>query len=56
MNGLDLIIRYEQGELNSNEDYDSLADFVWATGLYKSTGSWGRFIEACFNNGWRPKA
>ena len=52
---LDLIYRYEAGEAMDMEEYDHLADFVWATRLHRSTGSWGRFIRDMAENGWTPK-
>ena len=54
MDGLDLVIKAETEGLDTEEEAFALADFVYDTGLYRSTGSWGRFLESMIEMGWRP--
>lgn len=52
---LDLVIKFETEGLDDLDEALALADFVFATGLHRSTGSWGRFLATMAeHHGWRP--
>lgn len=50
--GLDLLMTYETEGLESTKELFELADYVYTTGLFRSTGSYGRFLEAMHAEGW----
>lgn len=50
---LALIIKFETEGLDTEEEAFELADFVFLSGLHRSTGSWGRFLRDMHENmGW----
>lgn len=52
---LDLVIKFETEGIDDLDEALALADFVFATGLHRSTGSWGRFLATMAeHHGWTP--
>ena len=43
---MDLLIRAETEGLSTDQEVIDLAQFVLDTGLYRSTGSWCRFVQS----------
>jgi hypothetical protein len=55
MSDLDLIMKAEDGGVDTEEEFLALADAVYRTGLHRSTGSYGRLLESAHTNyGWEP--
>lgn len=55
MSGLELLMAFENEGLETLEEVEQVAQYVWDTQLHRSCGTYTRFILHMFDSGWTPQ-